>query len=47
MRHLLSKSLGVPRLIPEDPRMVGALGAAPSKEKEQRTSSAGIGLSWR
>lgn len=28
MRHLLSKSLGVPLLIPEEPQIVGALGAA-------------------
>ncbi len=33
MRHLLSKSLGVPLLIPEDPQIAGALGAAIEGER--------------
>jgi predicted CoA-substrate-specific enzyme activase len=33
MRHLLFKSLGVPLLIPEDPQIVGALGAAIDGER--------------
>jgi activator of 2-hydroxyglutaryl-CoA dehydratase len=42
MRQLLSKRLGIPILVPSDPQIVGALGAALEGAAERKPIEAGI-----